>query len=321
MEPILDETTLVPCASWEPGRRIDQLASTLSSLDRLGGPRVLRTTRDSVDRDIGEGSGLRRWCFARGAGRDAGRFVASRLAKQPYVDGSGGLFERAEGPAAVSATLDGEAAAGAGLAALVDGVLVGLPRATLQSGSEVLVDLVFLGEHEERTERAPVFRYLRDVEVEARSGALSERFASRLSTGRQLLANAAEVLPNLQFGATARRQIDALTGNEPMFAQLVRHLRALNQAAEVWPVGKDFDPTGITWSDESNPTLSHGIFGPMRDFPVPPGFAAQRFRYHTKLSGGAEARLYFHSDRVGKVVGGTVLIGYVGPHLPTVRHP
>jgi len=52
-------------------------------------------------------------------------------------------------------------------------------------------------------------------------------------------------------------------------------------------------------------------------FPMPKGFKKRRWSDHTKLSGGAGARLYFHSERTGETA--VVLIGYFGDHLPTVR--
>jgi hypothetical protein len=59
------------------------------------------------------------------------------------------------------------------------------------------------------------------------------------------------------------------------------------------------------------------MYGPQRDFPVPEGFKPRRWSDHTKLSGGAGARLYFHAERTDEQA--VVLIGYFGDHLPTVR--
>lgn len=103
MEPLLDETSLVPCSEDEPGSRIAVLAETLTSLDALGAPRVLRGVIDAADRDIGDGKGLRYWCFRRGAVDDiAGRLVASRLSKAPFIDGPAGLLAREEGSRAIA---------------------------------------------------------------------------------------------------------------------------------------------------------------------------------------------------------------------------
>lgn len=52
----------------------------------------------------------------------------------------------------------------------------------------------------------------------------------------------------------------------------------------------------------------------MRDFPVPTGFAQERWSLHTKPHWGAGSRLYFRPERTSDV--GVVLIGYFGNHLP-----
>jgi hypothetical protein len=35
MDPLLDETSLVPCAAWEPGKRISALSSVLLISDEV----------------------------------------------------------------------------------------------------------------------------------------------------------------------------------------------------------------------------------------------------------------------------------------------
>ena len=109
MEVILDESSLVPCGGWSPALRIKTLASTLKSLDQLGCARVLRSIRAAADQDIGQGRGLRGWCFDPTTNRDAGKFVAQRLGKQPFIDGDDGLFAAEPGDAG-----NGAAAVGPG---------------------------------------------------------------------------------------------------------------------------------------------------------------------------------------------------------------
>jgi hypothetical protein len=57
----------------------------------------------------------------------------------------------------------------------------------------------------------------------------------------------------------------------------------------------------------------------MRDFPSPEGFEQERWSLHTKLTGGAGARMYFRAIRSPEGV--AVLIGYFGHHLPCMRYP
>lgn len=318
MEPILDETSLVACPSWSPAKRVLGLAQTLRAFDGLGARRVLRSVRDAVDRDVGGGRGLRVWCFDRATDRDAGLLVAQRLGKQPFIDGDSGLFAVAEGARAVEAYVDGTLALGAGLAALTDGVLTALPSVARSAGGMLPVELAYLDEHGERNESVNVPMFVVATEVEAQRALLLERIDRAVADGRALLARRGELFPRLCLGPKAIDQIAALTGSEPVFQQLLRHLRALDVAAIQWREGEGFEPLGVSYSVESRATLDHGSQGPLRDFPTPAGFERERWSLHTKLTGGAGARLYFRPvRRTGTMA--VVLIGYFGEHLPTVK--
>lgn len=319
MEPILDETSLVPCPAWSPAARVLALAQTLRAFDGLGARRVLRSVRDGADRDIGSGLGLRSWCFDRGTDRDAGRLLASRLASQAYIDGERGLFAAAEGAQAVEATVSGVTALGAGLAALTDGIIASLASASRPEGGTLSVTLTYLDEAGEREEMIDVPAFAFAGEVERQRLVVLERIDRSVADGRALLARLGELFPRLRLGSEAVSQIAALTGSEPVFRQLLRHLRALDVGASRWAAGEGFEPGGVTYSVESRATLDDGTFGPMRDFPVPEGFQVERWSLHTKLTGGAGARLYFRAVRTGS--GAVVLVGYFGDHLPTVRYP
>lgn len=318
MEPILDETSLVPCPLWSPATRVLGLARTLHAFDGLGARRVLRSVRDAADRDIGDGFGLRRWCFDRATDRDAGRLLAARLTSQPFIDGDGGLFAAAEGARAVEAKVNGVSTLGAGLAALTDGVIAPLASASRPAGGTLSVALTYIDEAGERSDAIDVPAFASADEVETQRSMLLERIDRSVADGQALLARLAELFPRLRMGPRAVDQIAALTGSEPVFRQLLRHLRALDVGAIRWPAGEAFEAGGVTFSVESKTTLDDGTFGPMRDFPVPAGFQAQRWSLHTKLTGGAGARLYFRAVRTDAEA--VVLVGYFGDHLPTVRY-
>ena len=318
MEPILEEASLVPCPVWAAPARVRELARTLQALDKLGAHRVLRSVRDAADRDIGEGRGLRSWCFDRSTEKDAGRLIASRLAAQPFIDGPEGLFTAAEGERAVDARLGGIPVLGAGLAALTDGLLVILVSDARPGAEQLTVALTFLDEAGERTESVKVHAFARPSDVESQRASLLERLDRSVKDGKSLAGRIGELFPRLLLGERARNQIAALGGTEPVFRQLVRHLRALDAGALHWVQGRPFEPVAVTFSVESKATLEDGALGPMRDFPAPEGFEAERWSLHTKLTGGAGARLYFRAVRTADR--SVVLVGYFGDHLPTVKH-
>ena len=319
MEPALDETSLVPCPDWSPAIRIAALSTVLKEFDHVGLPRVLRSVCDAADRDIGQGRGLRSWCFERGANRDAGLLVASRLARQPFIDGPEGLMARAEGQQILETQVNGNLVHGLGLAALE-----GRPVATLASGAtptgrQVTVQVLDASTDPMALTDVPVYVYARGTEVAADAPLIQGLMDGAISNGQVLLDRLADAFPHLRAGPRAAESFAALSGSEPVFRQLIRHLRALNAAADAWAPGGAYRPEGITYSQESDQTLSHGKFGPIRDFPAPTGFRHERWSLHTKLTGGAGARLYFRAVRTDNSK--AVLIGYFGAHLPCVLHP
>jgi hypothetical protein len=319
MEPALDETSLVPCPEWAPSIRIAALSSVLKEFDRVGLPRVLRSVSDAADRDIAQGRGLRSWCFERGPNRDAGLLVASRLARQPFIDGPEGLMAQAEGQRILETQVNGHLVYGLGLAALEGRPVATLASSAVPTGRQVQVEVLDASTDPIAVTHAPVFAYARGDEVVADAPQIQGRVDASISDGQVLLDKLAITFPHLRVGPRAVESLAALSGSESVFRQLIRHLRALNAAAEVWGPGAAFRPQGITFSQESDQTLSNGKFGPIRDFPSPAGFGHERWSFHTKLTGGAGARLYFRAVRTADST--AVLIGYFGPHLPCVLYP
>jgi hypothetical protein len=317
MDVLLDETTLHPCAVLAPAPRIQILAQTVRELDGLGLPRVLRCVRAAPDMDLGEGRGLRSWCFDQAVDRDARQLLLSRLGKQPFIDGPDGLFSRREGSGAIDARIGEVRVYGLGLAGLGGGIATGL---VCEPASDELLTLAVvlssLEENEIVAEPVEVMRCVSAGQVRGHGERLRLQLLRAVGSGADLLERAEELFPNLCFGSGAIEQFAALSGKEPVFGAMLRHLDALDEGARQWAEPATYCPAGsIKWSTESLATLKHGRFGPMRDFPPPTGFAPRRFSYHTKLVDGW--RLYFHPERTQKSP--VVLIGYIGAHLPTVR--
>ncbi|MEX1363436.1 MAG: hypothetical protein AB1Z98_09940 [Nannocystaceae bacterium] len=315
--PILDESSLVPDERMSPPERISSLAGVLKALDSRGAEAVLRSVRDASDRDIGGYRGLRYWCraFSEGVDRDAGLLIATRLAKQPFLDGPDGLFARAEGDQAIEAHVNHQVVVGLGYAALTDGIAVGLPSTNSSSSEVVAVEVTRSDGDELVQEQVEVLRLLGAGGVTQHAEWIDARvFVCR--SGADLLAQADRLLPHLRFGDRARAQLSALSGVDPQFLQIVRHLRALDLGAREWPKDKSFSPAGsVRYSDESNKTMDDPRLGKLREFPVPEGFKRFRWRFHTKLGRGT--RIYFQAER--QEDGAVVLVGYVGPHLKTAK--
>lgn len=197
--------------------------------------------------------------------------------------------------------------------------MASLASAAMPAGRQVQVQILDASTDPIAVTEVPIFAYVRGDEVAANVLQFQELVDAAIGNGQVLLDRLADAFPYLRVGPRASESLATLSGSEPVFRQLIRHLRALNSAAVVWVEGAPYRPEGITFSQESDQTLSHGRFGPIRDFPAPEGFQTERWSLHTKLTGGAGARLYFRAVRTADTQ--VVLIGYFGSHLPCVLHP
>jgi len=317
VEPILDESSLVPCKCLTPAQRIQSLAMTMRALDNIGVTRVLRSVRDAADRDIGEGRGLRNWCFEKRTDRDSGRFLANRLDKQPFIDGENGLFAVAEGNRAVEIIDSGQNVYGLGLAALTDGLALAMVTDQRQSPVRATLEITTTDGEEIIVEQHVLNVLVSEADVTSAASDIPDRVLATVRNGSQLLERFEELFPRLRLGQAAYNSIAALHGSELVFNQLRRHLRMLDSAAKTHTSGS-FTVNGVSASVESQATLNHGVYGPQRDFPAPKSFEQRRWSWHTKFTGGHAARLYYDVEQLeGECV---VLIGYFGKHLPTVNH-
>jgi len=242
-----------------------------------------------------------------------------RLARQPFIDGPDGLMARAEGHRILETQANGNLVYGLGLGALESRPVATLASVAIQTGRQVQVRILDASTDPITVTDVPVFAYARGEEVSAGGLQIQGLVDAAITDGKELLDRLADAFPHLRVGPRAVKSFSSLSGSEPVFRQLVRHLRALNAAAEAWAPGTPYRPEGITYSQESDQTLSHGNFGPIRDFPSPAGYEQARWSLHTKLTGGAGARLYFRAVKTD--TSKVVLIGYFGAHLPCVLHP
>ena len=321
MNPILDETSLLICSEWLPKKKIETLAETLLALDQLGFSKSLVTTKGLADIDVGEGHGLRYWCFNRQIDEVARRFVSSRLDRQThYLDGTEGLFTLMEGNGVIEPLLGELKALGLGFAAITNGICIAIGNASRNLGENVKVTIQSYRDDRDDTNIHEVTTFVTKADVEARKAELVEMLDSSIESGDNLMDRAPEIFSRLRFGLRAEEQLRSYTRGDKFFDSLLKHLRALDQGALFWKENESFKPfAALQWSTESDVTLKHAKFGAQRWFPVPEGFEERQWKYHTKLTGGAAIRLYFSAERSGRFP--VVLIGYIGQHLADVSNP
>jgi hypothetical protein len=150
-------------------------------------------------------------------------------------------------------------------------------------------------------------------QIQGKKDWLLECIRREIPDGETILSMKEQFFPNLDFCQSTYKQLKSLTGDEPYFKQISRHLFELNSYLSDWTQGA-FLLNSVSWSEESSPTLQHGTYGPMRVFKCNDGEERQ-FSAHLKPSGG-NIRIHFYpvlSER-------KAFIGYIGRHLPTITY-
>ena len=198
MEPALDEASLVPCPAWSQATRIAALSTVIKEFDRVGLPRVLRSVADAADRDIAQGRGLRSWCFDRGPHRDAGLLVASRLARQPFIDGPDGLMARAEGQRVLETQVASQLVYGLGLGALEGRPVATLASAANPAGRELQVQVLDASTDPMIVTDVPVFAFANGTEVSAAAQQIQRLVDTAIFNGQVLLDRMPEAYPHLR---------------------------------------------------------------------------------------------------------------------------
>lgn len=315
MEVILNDLSLrvLSPSQAEAERRMGELVSLLRSLYGLGCERVLRTPRWFYMSELAVGYRLAKWLDA--LDRDTRQLVKSVAAKMPLIEVELETIER-EGGCRYAFRCEREAAAGLGLAYLLDGLAVSLQGDLRYECDPANLDLDAVdAAGRPFSEAVEVCNLSRPDQVALRASWITETCAPHATSGEELWQARERLLPGLVFCVEAERQLRSLSGVERGYRQIVRHLTAISSSLLTWRDGA-YEPAAVTWSVESPETLRHPVHGPKRIFTFPTGERV-KFSHHTKPTGEAK-RIYFVARSEPQRV---VYIGYIGPHLSSVLYP
>ena len=142
---------------------------------------------------------------------------------------------------------------------------------------------------------------------------IKAQLKNELNNGQEILDKANVVLSKIQFTTTSKKQLSELTGNEKVFSFIVKHLLALNSQCINWTTGIFSAGYPYPCSEESDPTMHK--YGGDRLFTLDDS-SSVTFTWHSKISVD-KWRIYF----LHCAGSNTVVIPYIGPHLPTVGDP
>ncbi len=288
--------------------------ATLRGLRNWSNP-VLRTARTLASLEVATSVSVAQWLSQSGIDRELQRSLRSELTKGPFCEELVADHEREAD--SIDACCGGQRGVGLTHAWFEDRAVISLstgPWAVDPLAVEIQ-RISALSEDIETTSHEYVNFHSNQTLAERTSW--FDEFAksladARLASGPLMLANLAEVLPRLTLTSVAREQIQSLSGGEPVYPTIKRHLQALNAHAHKWEVGRSYAvELPLNCSPEGETTLKQ--FGEQRTAILPDG-SSHIFSWHTKLADGW--RIYFEPLPATR----SVVIGLVTPHLQTKKH-
>jgi hypothetical protein len=314
VELILNELSLAVNATTllEARERMAGLVETIRQASKRGVPRAIRTEYGLHSILIAPHYPLQRWWNDADVDKEERRFFRTVASKAPLLENVPVLEERALG---MECHHNGLNARGLLITYLLDGLALSL--CSEPQWEEAYLDIVINELAETEIELIP--DRLRHVSRPYHVVGVHDQWITQRTrlpdprNGVELWQQAHNRYPHLIFCAHVEKQLQSyLTGNIG-FTQLLRRLTMLNHYAATWQ-SEQFEPerVGCKVTPESPATLQQ--FGNERTFLCPDG-EDRLFSWHVRMTPD-ERRLHFFPDQETR----TIIIGYIGSHLPTALY-
>ncbi len=209
---------------------------------------------------------------------------------------------------------NGQSAIGLGAAYRLDGIAVSFLSDSIWDASRLAVEVSRLGAEEEVVEASETIRHAatpRHIHDHADWIADSRRTVRDF---HDMWDRRTILFPSLDFCDSVKSQLEGISPGNPHWHAILKRLWALEDYFSGWAAGP-FSPDKIAGrtTQESRATLDR--FSLCRTFLCPDG-APRVFSWHCRFTPNS-GRIYFFPVEVTR----RGIIGYIGPHLPTVNYP
>jgi hypothetical protein len=316
LEMVLNELSLrTPASDIQTARLwMSDLVSIMRRAISQGVKRVVRTHSGFHAMILAPGYPLARWRNDDHVDLEVRRYFSSLSTKVPF------LTDLQEPEIENNILLsefhhEGEKAHGLGIAFLCEALALSVRSAQRWELSRLEVKAKWLrSDGNLSTERVMVIHASRVDHVLEHDEWIKDRLKTSVRDGIDLWNRRGSLFPSLSFCEAVAKQMQNLRTGNPMLRPIVRRLFELEGYCKGWETGS-FNPDALPTaaSPESQSTLQQ--FGRERTFRCPDGRECT-FSWHVRLSPGAW-RIHF----LPEAGIGTMIIGYIGPHLPTVNDP
>ncbi|MBI4772601.1 MAG: hypothetical protein HY788_00235 [Deltaproteobacteria bacterium] len=279
-----------------------------------GSEKILRTKRNLMSELVASQYTVSHWLQDRRVNRDERLLFKTVATKAPFVEELWNKLE-SDDLGLHEFYFQGQKAEGLGVAYLDDtcALSLGGDQRFEQDPIQVVYQVMYALNSRLGSETVEVCSLSNLDHVCRRCVWIGERAQRQVVDGVSLWEQKESLFPRLAFLPATKAQIQQLSGREPHFRQVLKHLFILNSAMKKW-AGGPYNPEGIEWSAESLSTRTSKKLADARRFSNSNGNFAV-YNYHTKIR-GINWRIHFHPDTEKQIV----TIAYIGRHLPTARH-
>jgi hypothetical protein len=316
LEMVFNELSIRPYAVNIPTarERMATLVNTIASAIRLSVKPILRTNEEFQSALIAPNYLLAQWRNDPEVERDLKALFNSVDAKTPFLrDISDTTVADRIGRSEFK--YKAETATGLGVAYLIEGLAISLMSDQNWNNPVISLNVDILDDAGEvLSETVEIVHACNPDHTERHEGWIRNRTRTGVRDGVDLWNRRNELFPFLDICENVGSQILGLGSNNAKLRPVMKRLLELNDYAAQWEEGV-FDASAIPSkvSRESESTLRE--YGNERSFYCPDGLT-RLFSWHARLTPGAW-RLHFFPDPSRRVI----IIGYIGPKLPTVSDP
>lgn len=290
---------------------MNRFVSTIKAarVAHIGGP--LRVPENFFTHPLSDGYTIAHWQYDEAVPKESRLYLGVLATKSPYLENLFGdpvadKFDRSE------FSFDGALALGLGVAYLLDGLCISCSNAVPWNTTLIAVQFHVIDEVSCEILSRPVeVRHASDpAHIVVHATDIRTRRLAAVDSGSALWSCCSETFMRLQFCPAVEAQVRALTMGAGGVSLVLRAFRELQEVCDAWTEGPFDSSTIPNTTRDGEATLRQ--FGEERTFVGPDG-SSEIFSWHVKR--GA-LRIYFSP----KADNHTCLIGYVGPHLRTVRY-
>jgi len=293
-------------------QRMSTLLRTVRIAIQNGVNRVLRTHENFYGESLAAGYSIANWCNDSNVDREERRYFRSLATKAPYW---ADLLLSADDVYLSEFQYNGTHAHGLGFAYLIEAMALSLCSEVQWDASHIEIEATRLGDDGNIfTEQVMVVHASQVDHVQEHITWIQNRLQTSVRDGIDLWDRRESLFASLRFCDAINDQIQSLHTGNPLLRSVVRRLLELEHYCRGW-VGGPFNAQQLPTkaSPESQGTLQQ--FGRERTFLCPDG-QERLFNWHVRLTPGAW-RIHFFPEAQTR----TIIIGYIGPHLPTVHDP